>query len=195
MLSVWQVPFCYPCRPGTAAPQPTRNQACSAAQPKPGADNKEKLESARIAYFTSVMDLTPEEAGKFWPVYNEYRKAVNDARKEAREKFHRIRKMTDDGTSSEASAKKLLIEYVDGCKKDDELERIYLDEFLKILPVDKVAKMYLAEEDFRAKMIQMWKKPSVEKDASAPAVKDRPDKTAKPCRPAPEMHHPKPAER
>ncbi len=167
----------------------------SRPQPEPEPDNKEKLESARIAYFTSVMDLTPEEAGKFWPVYNEYRKAVNDARKDAREKFHRIRKMTEEGTESDAAVKKLLMEYVDACKKDDDLERIYLDEFLKILPVDKVARMYLAEEDFRVKMIKMWKKPGAEKDASAPAVKDRPNKAGKPCMPLPEENLHKPAGR
>lgn len=181
--------------PAQAQPSPEAPRhpmkVSSQPQPEPGPDNKEKLESARIAYFTSVMDLTPEEAGKFWPVYNEYRRAVNEARKDAREKFHLIRKMTEDGTSSEASVKKLLIEYLDGCKKDDELERIYLDEFLKILPVDKVARMYLAEEDFRAKMIQMWKKPGAEKDAS----NNRPENTAKPCMTAPQEHLPKPEEK
>ena len=37
-------------------------------------------------------------------------------------------------------------------------------EFLKILPAEKVMKMYIAEEDFRIKMIKMWKKPGMEKE-------------------------------
>lgn len=56
------------------------------------------------------------------------------------------------------------MDYLDNCKKDDEIQRLYLDEFLKILPAEKVMKMYIAEEDFRIKMIKMWKKPGMEKE-------------------------------
>lgn len=150
--------------PSVAQPLPEA-PACQAPQPRSD-DNKEKFESARIAFFTSCMNLTPEEAGKFWPVYNEYNKAISEARKTSRMKFRQIRKLTEEGTASEATIKQMLMEYVDCCKKDDELERIYLDEFLKILPADKVALMFIAEEDFRNKMIQMWKQPGMEKEKS-----------------------------
>ena len=133
----------------------------------PGHQNKEKLESARIAYFTSRMNLTPDEAAKFWPVYNEYRKAMDEARRANRGDFHKLRRMTEEGNVSEVNMKKQLMDYIDGCKKDDELERLYLDEFLKILPVEKVALIYVAEEDFRIKMIRMWKKPGMEKEKPA----------------------------
>lgn len=158
--------------PSIAQPTPSA-PACQT--PQHGSDNnKEKFESARIAFFTSRMDLTPEEAGKFWPVYNEYNKAVSEARKTSRAKFRQIRKMAEEGTASEATVKQMLMEYVDCCKKDDELERIYLDEFLKILPAGKVALMFIAEEEFRTKMIQMWKQPGTEKDKPGPDGK-------KPC--------------
>lgn len=110
------------------------------------------------------MNLTPDEAARFWPVYNEYRKAMDEARRANRGEFHELRKMTEDGNTSEVNMKKQLMDFIDGCKKDDELERLYLDEFLKILPVEKVALMYVAEEDFRIKMIKMWKKPDTEKE-------------------------------
>ena len=34
-------------------------------------NRREEIESFRIAYFTKQLNLTPEEAKKFWPVYNE----------------------------------------------------------------------------------------------------------------------------
>ena len=126
---------------------------------KPDPKNMEQLESAKIGFFTTQMELTPEEAGKFWPVYNEYHKAICEARKATRENYRAIKKMVAEGSFSEVEMKRLLIRYTEECTKDDELERLYLDEFLKILPVEKVAKMYVAEEEFRAKMIKMWKKP------------------------------------
>jgi len=34
--------------------------------------DREKLETARVAYITTRLDLTPTQAEKFWPIYNEY---------------------------------------------------------------------------------------------------------------------------
>ncbi|MBV9988946.1 MAG: hypothetical protein JO301_14805 [Chitinophagaceae bacterium] len=39
-----------------------------AAQPKPG----RRLEALKTAYVTKQLNLTPEEAEKFWPVYHAY---------------------------------------------------------------------------------------------------------------------------
>ena len=54
--------------------------------------------------------------------------------------------------------KKLLKEYLDNFEKEGEHHKLYLEEFYKILPVEKVAKIFLAEEEFRINMIKMWKK-------------------------------------
>ena len=42
------------------------------AQMKPLSEEKRKeFEAQKIAFFTQEMELTPEEAAKFWPLYNE----------------------------------------------------------------------------------------------------------------------------
>ncbi|HIZ85254.1 MAG TPA: hypothetical protein IAC04_02050 [Candidatus Coprenecus stercoravium] len=140
-----------------AAAQPVRPSGPD--RPGPDSKNMEQLESAKIGFFTTRMNLTQEEAARFWPVYNEYHKAVCDARKAARDNFKAIKELSNKKNYPEVEMKRLLIKYTEGCAQDDELERLYLDEFLKILPVEKVAAMYIAEEEFRAKMIKMWKKP------------------------------------
>jgi hypothetical protein len=48
-----------------------------AQPPKPGhrgndPERREQIESMKIAFLTKRLDLTPEEAKKFWPVYNQY---------------------------------------------------------------------------------------------------------------------------
>ncbi len=47
------------------------------AQP-PGRDDK--VEAVRMAYITSQLNLTPEEAQKFWPVYNKYFDEIKKAK-------------------------------------------------------------------------------------------------------------------
>ena len=152
----------------SAAAQPEPDKSACDVPKHPGPKNMEQLESAKIGFFTSQMGLTPEEAGKFWPVYNEYHKALCEARKATRDNYKAIKAMADKGGYSDVEMKRLLIKYTEECTKDDELEKLYLDEFLKILPVDKVAKMYIAEEEFRVKMIKMWKKPGKDNNPQGP---------------------------
>ena len=41
-------------------------------------EQKERLESFRIQFITKKLDLTPAEAEKFWPVYNEQKEASHN---------------------------------------------------------------------------------------------------------------------
>ena len=40
-------------------------------------DDSKKIQAMEVAYITKELNLTPEEAQKFWPVFNRYR---NDAK-------------------------------------------------------------------------------------------------------------------
>lgn len=41
-------------------------------------NNQQKLEALRIAFFTKQLNLSPQEAQKFWPVYNKYQHDLQD---------------------------------------------------------------------------------------------------------------------
>jgi hypothetical protein len=47
------------------------------------AQNGERLEALKIAYITKRLDLSPEEAQKFWPIYNQYSEELKRARQDA----------------------------------------------------------------------------------------------------------------
>jgi len=44
-------------------------------------DRKERIEVFKIQFITEKLDLTPSEAESFWPVYEEYNKAVKEITK------------------------------------------------------------------------------------------------------------------
>lgn len=54
-------------------------------QAQPG-ERSEKVESLRIAFITKQLQLTPDEAKGFWPVYNQYDKEMRDIMREHRQK-------------------------------------------------------------------------------------------------------------
>ena len=47
------------------------------------AQNGNRLEALKIAYITKRLDLSPEEAQKFWPIYNQYAEELKRSRQEA----------------------------------------------------------------------------------------------------------------
>lgn len=118
---------------------------------------RDKVLAAKIAYFTSEIGLTPEEAQVFWPLYNKYWGETQNANRMTRESFDAIKKLDDKGGYSDIDMKKLVNKYIDNYVNESELCELYLSEFYKILPVSKVAKFYLAEEGFRNKLTEMWK--------------------------------------
>ena len=42
------------------------------------AEMYERMKSAKIAFITDRLKLTPQEAEKFWPLYNEYEQQKNE---------------------------------------------------------------------------------------------------------------------
>jgi|SRR5450432_1325674 Skp family chaperone for outer membrane proteins len=47
------------------------------------AQNGNRLYTLKIAYITKQLDLSPEEAQKFWPIYNQYAEELKRARQDA----------------------------------------------------------------------------------------------------------------
>ena len=116
-------------------------------------DWKEKMMSERIAFLTLEMNLTPEEAQVFWPVYNQ----INGEKDEAIHNVFKAYKALEEAIKAERSEKevsKLLDAYLSAKAAQSEFEKKADEQFRKVLPVSKVAKLYLGEEKFRRQHIR-----------------------------------------
>lgn len=114
---------------------------------------KEKIMSEKIAFLTMEMGITPEEAQVFWPVYNQ----VDKERDEAIRSVFRSYKAVEDAVAAgkgEKELNKLLDEYLAALKAQGEVEQKAHKEYAKVLPVEKLAKLYVAEEKFRRQHIR-----------------------------------------
>jgi Spy/CpxP family protein refolding chaperone len=105
-------------------------------------EDHQKMEAARIGYITKRLDLTTDEAQKFWPIYNEAQAELKKLH-EANKPSKKIEDMTD------AEADKLLAAKTDMQKKKIELELTYRERFKKVLSSKKVALLETAETNFR----------------------------------------------
>lgn len=96
------------------------------------AQNGEKIQALKIAFITQKLQLTPDEAQKFWPVYNEYDNEI-----------HSIESATNPNDNPLGKEEKLL-----------NVRKKYLASFEKILGPDKTNRLFNAERDFRGLLIR-----------------------------------------
>lgn len=111
---------------------------------------QERIKAARIALITERLGLTPQQAEKFWPLYNEFtqeREALNRQLREARQ-GKELRSM------SEAESKKFMEFAIEVRERHLGLERDYSNRLLDIITAQQVLALRKAEQDF-AEMIRM----------------------------------------
>lgn len=115
-------------------------------------DREDIVKVQKIAFFTEKLNLSPEEAQKFWPVYNDYWKRKNKIIEDRRT----LMKECSD-KMSKLSAREIE-QYGDLYIKSHKLEAELLEEFnqkfKKVLPVEKVMKLYFADHEFKTYLLQ-----------------------------------------
>ncbi|WP_375252377.1 hypothetical protein [Dokdonia donghaensis] len=113
---------------------------------------REKIKALKVAFITERLELTPDEAQTFWPVYNIYDGRVNDIYDTERKVMRELR--TDFDTMDEAAATKTL-------QTIQSLEKQKLDARAQLLSglKDKITSkktlvLFKAENDFRRDLIR-----------------------------------------
>ena len=118
-------------------------------------DWQEKMKAERVAFLTTAMELTPAEAEKFWPVYN----SMEAERRASFGKVMRAYKALSDGVAAGKTDKELEVlvnDYTTANKNSHSIEAKYMPQLVKVLSVSKVAKLFVAEEEFRRQQIGRW---------------------------------------
>ncbi|PTB97925.1 hypothetical protein C9994_00430 [Marivirga lumbricoides] len=111
---------------------------------------QEKIESARIALITDRLSLTPEEAQKFWPLYNEY----TNERQQLKQEYMEARKQYREGEMTEAESKELLNLGLKLKERDAQLERKYAEKLNQVISTRQLLALRKAEDDFKKMLLE-----------------------------------------
>ncbi|QNL49444.1 hypothetical protein H8S90_22385 [Olivibacter sp. SDN3] len=109
---------------------------CINAQDNQRENRFKQIEAAKIAYITKELALSPGDAERFFPLYNQYQK-------ELRALIHQ--KKSDDGHKKEELA------------FDSEvlsLKLKYRDAFIPIINAERTARFFEAEREFRERLLK-----------------------------------------
>ena len=110
-------------------------------------DKKQRIETFKISYITKQLNLTPDEAKTFWPVYNEYEMATEEVRGEFRRNVKENRGKLNE--LSDKEVEELIDSQIANKQRELDIQKSYHAQFKGVLPVKKVAKLYVAEHEFK----------------------------------------------
>ena len=113
---------------------------------------KADIDALKVSIITTKVGLTTEEGKVFWPVYNEYDAEKQRLIKERRQKIVTAR-MNADNLSDKEIEEAILNDFTLKQRELD-MERRYYDKFKKVLPMKKVAKFYMAEDQFKRELLK-----------------------------------------
>lgn len=105
-----------------------------------------QIASLKVAFITERLALTTAESEKFWPMYNQYWESNVSIARAKRQLSRKIEKETATKTDLDALVKLQ--------KEEVELMERYAKLFGTALPVDKVAKFFVEQENFKSVLMR-----------------------------------------
>jgi hypothetical protein len=124
------------------------------AQPGPpppgGEKRKEKVEALKRSYYSEKLALTPAEAEKFWPIYNEFSKKEDALRKEGKGD----RKKDEQPNFSEKEALTEIDRIAVQKKSHIDLETQFLKDCMPILGASRTMQLTQIDRDFQRELLE-----------------------------------------
>ncbi len=117
-----------------------------AQEKSPIKEQKDARESRKIAFFSSKMQLSSEEAKNFWPIVTEMETEIKEL-KSKNSKIRTINSQKDD--ISDEELEKIMDTRMEMGRKQMDIKLKYYEKFKEVLPIQKVAKYYQATTEFK----------------------------------------------
>jgi len=121
-------------------------------------EGREKIRTLKIAYITEKLNLTANEAQKFWPVYNTYDKEQHTLRGSYRFSLKKAFKQNENlDNISEAESKKLVALKLSIDKKLYEANTDFVKKMEGIISYKKIVKLQIAEIEFGRNLMRKYR--------------------------------------
>jgi hypothetical protein len=111
--------------------------------------DKEKLEAARVAFITNRLDLKPEQAEKFWPLFNQY----NEERTKMMDKVSNLNRESMQELT-EARAKEIIQKRFTIQQQLLDREKLFMEEITKVITPQQAIKLGGVNREFTRQVYQ-----------------------------------------
>lgn len=117
----------------------------------PQAPFRERMEAAKVAYLTRSMNLSPQEARIFWPLYDAYTDKIKDQR---RARIEQRNGPLDLESMSDAELNKFIDTRLDLAEATLKARKEFIGQLRKELSPRKAAMFIRAEDDFQREVVE-----------------------------------------
>jgi Spy/CpxP family protein refolding chaperone len=120
-------------------------------------EKKEHIKALKVAFITTELNLTPEEAAKFWPLFNYFEDKQQEIKKQ---KLKAYVERTDNNSIDNLSEKEAaaLLTQMENIEEDlYQLKKKFISNLKGVLPSTKILKLKKAEEQFSKKLLQQYR--------------------------------------
>jgi len=109
----------------------------------------EKLKADKKAIVAKYMELTESEAGKFWPVYDEYQADLQKSNERLRALLQSYAADYNNKSLTDEKAKKLLDDWIALERDEGNRRSAFAPKVLKAVPPKKAARYLQIENEYR----------------------------------------------
>ncbi|QHL86781.1 hypothetical protein GU926_04730 [Nibribacter ruber] len=103
----------------------------------------EKINNAKIAFIADKVNLTAEQAQRFWPIYNEHEARKRDLRHKAKQfRDENLASMTDEQIQTGLENR---LAYR---QRELDMDKEYMERYLRVITSRQLALFYRAEREF-----------------------------------------------
>lgn len=115
----------------------------------------DQILSTKIAFITKELNLTPDEAVKYWAVYNQGWDKIMQEGHNVRKTLRAIKKTMEENPGKNGNElQQLMQDHFKACENELNAKKELFDQLCKVVSVEKAAKTFIAEEKFRIILIK-----------------------------------------
>ncbi|MCK0178223.1 sensor of ECF-type sigma factor [Flavobacteriaceae bacterium S0862] len=115
---------------------------------------QEKIKAQKVAFITDKLDLTSNEAQKFWPVYNAFEEKTNQIR---RSDLYKIRSAMKKENLTEKEAQDILVKFMAVEEKMHNAKQQLIKDLGNVISPQKIIKLKIAEDAFNRKLMETYR--------------------------------------
>lgn len=120
-------------------------------------EKKEKIKSMKIAYITTELNLTIDEAAKFWPLYNSFEEKQQEIRKQKLKGYLDRVDDEDFDKLTDKEATTILAQMETTEEELFQLRKKFVASLKGVISPIKILKLKKAEEGFNRKLLQQYR--------------------------------------
>jgi len=119
-------------------------------------EKQEQVKALKIAYITGELQLTSDEAAKFWPLFNSFDEKQRELKQDKIRSYMNRLDNNDIDKMSDKEATNYLNQIENTEDEIYQLRKKFIANLKRILSPIKIIKLKKAEENFNRKLLQQY---------------------------------------